>query len=241
MKLSRSVVNSMAAPAPDWRWRVWMPNPPMSKPRSGSGAFGALGRAFGAVNNVLSGSFFSGQGAQLGAELGGNLGEFGGAIGAEIGGTAGRFVDQVLGGAGGLGGFIGPQQRIIAEQVSFSYANTGQNKRFGGGKSTYYPDMTEISGASLTFYEDVNYSVTRYLFQWKGAIFGDDGSYGLPGDYKRDITLECFSYTNDSSPVLVGTLKGCWPTDQSPLDLNYTSEGRVTVQCQFSVDSSFIK
>lgn len=226
MKLSRQAVQNLAAPAPDWRWRVWMPAAPMTVPSAG----GLLARTLG---TVLDGSYFSRQASQFGQALAGS-------VGAGVAGTLGQFVDQTLGGLGGALGGIGGQQ-IMAEQITFNHVQTSAHKRFTGGGYDYFPESSDVTAASITFYEDVNYTVSRYLAQWRRSIHGPDGSYGLPGEYKRTIVLECFNYTNDSSPVLTGTLSGCWPTEQGALELAYNSEGRVTVQCSFSVDDSKIQ
>lgn len=100
---------------------------------------------------------------------------------------------------------------------------------------TYYPGTHDISSFSITFYEDVDASSSKYLHSWKTKVKDfDTGLYNLPTEYKRDIVIQLLDQGNN--PVIQATLVGCWPSDTGNFSLNYTDSGRLTVTQTFSVD-----
>lgn len=129
----------------------------------------------------------------------------------------------------------------VVEQVQATFRKIPAKPRFSAGSNDYYPDNNDIDGLSITFYETFDYRVSAWLSRWREKVVRADGSYGLPTEYKKDITVYAYNY-NSESPVLTIVYKDCWPTDQSPFAFSYDNvEGRLMVEAQFSVDSAELK
>lgn len=125
----------------------------------------------------------------------------------------------------------------VVDTISATFPKVPAKARFGGGSNTYFPDTNDIDGLSITFYEAYDYRVTAWLSRWRAKVVKPDGTYGLPPEYKRDITVMMFNYSVET-PVMTMTYKDCWPTDQNPFALSYEdSEGRLQVEAQFAVDN----
>jgi len=133
------------------------------------------------------------------------------------------------------GGFL---SSIYCEEISLPFNNTSSDGRYTGGSKTYYPSMTDISAVTITFYEDVNYTVMNYLLNWR-AIVVDPNTYfyGLPSAYKQPIEWELYNGVSNI-PVMAGVLLGCWPTEISPFQLQFGSSDRIKISHTFSVDAS---
>lgn len=125
---------------------------------------------------------------------------------------------------------------VIAEQISFPHKNIPANPRFGGATNTYYPGTSDVSSASISFYETEDYIVTRYLKAWQRLVKDENDVYGMPIDYKKNIMFEL--YSREGRVTNVGILIGAWPTNISNFDVNYASSGKLTVSCNFSIDDS---
>ena len=127
------------------------------------------------------------------------------------------------------------------EEVSMPFL-TIQPKEglFGAGTYSYYPGFEDISAFDVTFYEDSVMTTTKWLKEWKERIRRpSDGCYYLPGYYKQNIVVKMMDTTG--KVIATVTLKNCWPTGRSNWDLNYTSDGRLTVQQNFSVDDQEVE
>lgn len=126
--------------------------------------------------------------------------------------------------------------QCIAEKLTATFPKVPAKSRFTSGRVNYFPDNNEIDGLTITFYETYDYDVTRWLSRWCGKIVHEDGSYGVPNDYKKEIIAQLLLPGSDT-PSLTLTYKGAWPTDRGAYNLAYDDEsGRITVEAQFSVD-----
>lgn len=131
--------------------------------------------------------------------------------------------------------------KFVIESVTATHPKIPSTGRFGGGTNRYYPQMNDIDGTSMTFYETSEYDATRYLYSWQRLVLHPNGCYGLPKDYKKFMQINLYDNADDSSPKLQVRLNGIWPTDIGSFDLNYTESGRRTVTANFSVDSNEIE
>lgn len=132
----------------------------------------------------------------------------------------------------------GQVYHVLAERCSATFPKTSFRPRPTDGKQSYYPETTDLDGLNIAFYEAFDYRVTNWLNTWRKLIRDDDGNYGPPALYKRDIQVRSYARTDLRSPVLSLTYVGCAPTDQTPFEFNYDDEtGRMVVEAQFSVDN----
>lgn len=152
-------------------------------------------------------------------------------------GSGGFNVGSLLSDIISLSGGAGPDnQGIIVESISFIHPRISNIPRFGYATNVYYPGFEEVEACQITFYETVNYQVTRYLENWRRRVRHQDGSYGMPGEYKRNIIFNAYGYYNDVVQAMQGELTGCWPVDQGAYQYNYSESNRVVVSATFSVD-----
>lgn len=109
-----------------------------------------------------------------------------------------------------------------------------------GGKFLYFPGTHTISSFSASFYEDRKGTALKWIQDWKNRVKNlQTGAYGLPKAYKRDIVVSMLDQKNNVSMNV--RLKDCFPTDTSPMTLNYTDgTGRIVHQQNFSVDDQEI-
>lgn len=129
----------------------------------------------------------------------------------------------------------------LALKVQATFPKVPAKSRHTHGSVRYFPDNNEIDGLSITFYETYDFKVTKWLSRWRGLIVHEDGSYGVPTDYQKDIVVQCFLPGSDS-PAMVFTYKECWPTDQNPFDLQYEDEnGHLLIDAQFSTNKVEMK
>jgi len=133
------------------------------------------------------------------------------------------------------------QSWVVAESFTLTHPHIPSQGRFGGGSMTYFPDFNDISGTNVELYEDVNYSALHYIYAWKKLILDEFGNYAAASEYKYPLTLNLFSHTDSSTPVMKGTLHGCWPSEVTEHQYSYEGADRVKTSVQFSVDSSTIE
>ncbi len=131
----------------------------------------------------------------------------------------------------------------IPEEMTTPFTKVPAKARHGGGTNTYFPDFNDIGTISITFYETKDYDCLKWITEWRKKVVNpDDGSYGLPNDYKVTITVELYSFEEgDDTPKITYELEGCWPTEIPDLTGSYDdAEGRVKWAIPFSVDSAKI-
>lgn len=124
------------------------------------------------------------------------------------------------------------------EAVDLPFMNIGISEGvYTGGRPTFYPGTATISSFNLTLYEDRKGTALKWINAWKLRVRNlETGDCGLPIDYKRDIVVTMLDQKNIS--IVTARLKGCFPADLTPLNLNYTDgSGRITHQLTVSVDN----
>lgn len=123
------------------------------------------------------------------------------------------------------------------ESVSLPFPNIDAgDSLYGAGTFFHFPSHVRVDSVSLTFYEDRLLTTTKWLTAWKGKIRNfSKGYYNLPSQYKRNLH---FDLINDSLDTIVSVvLVGCWPTQSSNIDLDYTESSNVIISATFSVDA----
>lgn len=123
------------------------------------------------------------------------------------------------------------------ESIDLPFSNVAVSEGvYIGGRFMYFPGTHSISSFSASFYEDRNAASLKWIQDWKSKIKNfQTGAYGLPAQYKQDIVVRQLDQKNE--PIFDVRLIDCWPSDTSPLSMNYTDgSGRVVIQQNFSVD-----
>jgi hypothetical protein len=129
----------------------------------------------------------------------------------------------------------------IVDAIEFGMRQIDSDARFGGGARRHFPRFMSVPNMQVTFYEDINYSVTRYIRSWQNLIIDEHNNYGVPDLYKHKIILYAFDYVSNNKPVMVGYAMGCWPTSVSGYSYSYDQSGPVTLTCDFCVDEDVVQ
>lgn len=127
---------------------------------------------------------------------------------------------------------------VLAEQITPTFPKTPSKPRPTDGSMTYYPDTSDIDGLNCTFYESFDLRVCAWLRAWRKLVVDNEGNYGVPAIYKKEVVVQLYSCDDLRTPIKTMRYHGIFPTDQTPLTLSYDEEsGRITVEAQFSADS----
>ncbi len=127
--------------------------------------------------------------------------------------------------------------RVEAIDLPMDNIQPGESP-FVGGRFYKTPGSHTISSFQLSLYEDRKASALAWIMYWKSQIKDfSTGVYKLPKDFKRPIKVSLLDQKNVTAANV--TLKNCWPSDTSPLSLNYTDgSSRIIVQQTFEVDEA---
>jgi hypothetical protein len=126
------------------------------------------------------------------------------------------------------------------ESVDIPFNNIKSDTVFVGSGYSCYPLSHEVESTTAVFYEDSESNTVKWLMDWKSKVKSfTKGVYGLPKDYKRDMTVGFLS--NNGNVSIRYKLIGLWPTQTSNLSLNYTESGRITISQTFSVDDIIVE
>lgn len=128
----------------------------------------------------------------------------------------------------------------IALSIDIPPEDLGTETRFGGATSISLPRHEITSVVPVTFYENYKYDLTRYLRAWIREIVDADGkgvnNFGLPSDYKKELTFLGFDITSNTRTVIQITMVDCYPNP--PSGLSYSTEnGILTVSTEFTADA----
>lgn len=126
---------------------------------------------------------------------------------------------------------------VYVESIDVPFENVQvQQGIFSGGTFTYFPANHDVAAFSMTFYEDEQATVLKWITQWRSKIKDmSTGLMNLPKLYKRDINVDLLNGRGES--VFTVKLLGCWPSDTGNLGLSYSDEGRLTITQSFSIDT----
>lgn len=126
------------------------------------------------------------------------------------------------------------------ESIDIPFTNVKTDTVFSGSGYLSYPLSHEVEAFNMVLYEDSESSAVKWVNDWKSKIKDfNTGSYGLPSEYKRDITVGMLS--NNGAVSVRYTLIGVWPTQTANLSLNYTESGRITISQSFAIDDVLIE
>ena len=130
---------------------------------------------------------------------------------------------------------IGGFDLKYVEKVTVPWATYESIPIYGQGYNRYYHSVHDIDAINITFYEDAELTVSKMLVGWRKLI-QEDGYYGLPVYYKKDIEIELLANNSDVG-IAVFTGYGAWPSAIEGMNLAYDSSERVQITATFTIDS----
>jgi hypothetical protein len=125
------------------------------------------------------------------------------------------------------------------EKVSIPWSRFESIPIYSQGTNSYYSSVKDVDAITVTFYEDVNLTITKMLLKWR-ELMEKDGYYALPIDYKKNLVFHLLSNTNNTA-ILELTAQNAWPSAIDNLELAYDSSDRIIISVTFTIDSMSIK
>ncbi len=110
------------------------------------------------------------------------------------------------------------------------------------GHKAHYAESYSVSDLSLEFFLDSSNKSYQYLKAWQGLILGNNdpssvvnqGRWGLPADYKKNISL--FVLSVDKKVLLNMKYINCWPVDPQALELTSGNAEAMHLSVSFAVE-----
>lgn len=129
-----------------------------------------------------------------------------------------------------------PIRRSYIKSVKSSDFQINTVSQNQNAKATFYPDRASIDKLYITFYEDTRGTVIDWITKWHRKIFDNrKGVYGLPKDYKREISVSIVD--SSFSPIYTRVYEGTFPLGVPTYDLDVTGGTIITPTIAFSVDN----
>ena len=126
-------------------------------------------------------------------------------------------------------------QPEFVESVTIPIPSIDPEAVFRAGRRFYYPKFQDIGDVAATFYETHAFTVTNWIKEWKALIMDENGLYGLPSDYARDIVLYAVDPTGTRRAEL--RIKRCFPTTGDVYPYSSGNSERLIPSHTFSADA----
>lgn len=105
---------------------------------------------------------------------------------------------------------------------------------YEAGRNVYYPGLEDQTPFTIIFHQDASDKIPNYIKKWKRRVVAEDGSKGLPYDYKRSITVQLLNGLKEV--VLEMKMEGCFPTISSGYNLASSNSENLKFGQEFSFD-----
>ena len=125
------------------------------------------------------------------------------------------------------------------EKVSIPWSRFESIPIYNQGANSYYSSVKDIDAITVTFYEDVDLTITKMLLKWR-ELMEKDGYYALPIDYKKDLVFHLLS-NNSNTAMIEMTAQGAWPSAIDNMELAYDSSDRIIISVTFTIDKMVVK
>jgi len=110
------------------------------------------------------------------------------------------------------------------------------------GHAKHYPESYSVDDLTLTLFIDSKNVARQWLRSWEHLVLTVDnprnptnqGRWGLPYQYKKDISFVIHSVRNKR--LLHYKYVGCWPKSVSPMAMASGSSEAVTIDVTFAVE-----
>ena len=110
------------------------------------------------------------------------------------------------------------------------------------GHAVHYPESYSVDDVTLGLFLDTTGKAMQYLLAWQGLVLknqnpklpSNQGRWGLPAKYKKDIILTCVSPSKQQ--MLSFRLINCFPKSTAPIALAYTDANAMVEDVSFCVE-----
>jgi len=95
------------------------------------------------------------------------------------------------------------------------------------------PTGMSMDNIAITLYDDTELTGFKYFYVWMKEVISEKGTFGIPGDYAKNVTVKVFD--------AIGSMKGkfvfshCYPTSIEPLRLSSDSPALLELSVRMSV------
>ena len=126
---------------------------------------------------------------------------------------------------------------VFITGIDLPQIGISSTSRYYSGRSINFPGRLSVENFNMSFYEDENYTVTKYLQTWMNNVCNSMGNYGIPDGllgYKKRLIVSAFDTTGKET----GTweLRGVYPEKPSGYEYSSENNDRLKVGCSFSCD-----
>lgn len=132
---------------------------------------------------------------------------------------------------------------LVVESINPSTIDIAAKPRHAGAlTSAPYPDFASYQAVQMVLYENHHYTVTKWIEEWKKKIYNPDTQvYGLPGAYRKDMSIQLYP-VDSNSPIAEFRMLSCWPNGSLQYSYDYQNqEGRIILQATFQLISTTFK
>lgn len=125
----------------------------------------------------------------------------------------------------------------VCSNVEIPPVTIDTDQRFGAATKIYVARFINYAMINISFYEDEDYSVSKYLWAWHMSVRTKDNLFYLPKDFKKDIKVWGFNDRSNSSPAIMIDFIECFPSmSGSGLTYGLAENNFLTVSAEFTVD-----
>lgn len=119
------------------------------------------------------------------------------------------------------------------ENVDIPGVQTASDPVYRAGTKVYVATTYDVGAVRLKLYEDIQMSTIKFLQQWFRLIHRDNGSHGIPKDYKGFLEVTPLKPNGD----IIARIKciGVFPTQHPTLPFGHESD-RIALDVEFSCD-----
>ncbi len=132
-----------------------------------------------------------------------------------------------------LPGLAAPQLvRAVNVTLPMQYVDT--DSIFRGGFMEMFPTVTGTDSLEIQLLETAKWDCLRYLTKWRSLQVDENGLWGLPSEYKKDILIYPLTHLGESAIGI--RVKRAQPTRPQPTQMNGASSELVHLGLTFTCD-----
>lgn len=138
-----------------------------------------------------------------------------------------------------FGGSSSGGQKLSFLVETFMAPNVGvtfEDAAFNAGTRSF-PSSRTVDQIQIQLAENTSLDVLNYLRDWKNKIVNDRGDFGLPSEWKKDISIELMDETGQVIDKL--SWYGCGPTRVDALTFDSMSSRHISINVTFVVDGMY--
>lgn len=98
----------------------------------------------------------------------------------------------------------------------------------------FFPTGMSTDTLTLTFYENIKFDVAQSFRSWIDSVVDDEGNFGLPANYKKEIKLESLGF--DGKTLATFAWRDCMPLRMDGYDWDGASTNHISPSISMNVD-----